>query len=536
MGLLQPCVSQQADNYGHKEGKCVFFFFLKSCLLLSHLFVVTVKFGAQFYCSEIWTPVKQLEVMGCISLLRAWKSKLGFGDTGNQSSSTKEHEILSHGKITNANQRYIAADEVRNKRPNSVSSEKKRVKQTDAVTPSSPHGKIIPSQPASPAQTPSHHIPQILVSFTPWSSRWKVTIYQTNGLLTPPAIDQPEGSKNHKRTHTGSSAGSNRSSGHSPCSLTLNGPAEGEGDLSDVKASSIRSYGLEARNQLSEPELACKSDCLSLVDGISKLANDYNKHDTLEENLYGARIEWPKKMQTHFIPADALVQLVTAESIQRELEKCSVHCPPNKTVSDIAKETWEDASKLFATLVCLNKQHTIAEFLEEGFKDEDLPFIRSENTDPKAFPTLHSTLSKEKIVKCMSSNQWKLAQLEEFTLHQWWMMAPIFTRPDREVKFLVLEDQCPLPFTDDQEQGDQRQAGGYSCVWPVRIHSAHQRLVPISDDQVCWSLPLLYLHRLTCHRMKIFRLLSNDYIPPPSPIFELRSRCLSPLASTQTLI
>jgi hypothetical protein len=72
---------------------------------------------------------------------------------------------------------------------------------------------------------------------------------------------------------------------------------------------------------------------------------------------------------------------------------------------------------------------------------------------------------------------WKQSEIINFDREQWYVLAHIFDNDD--------EDQIPhydignnriLPFLKDEEQGNQVKQGGFSTVWEIIIHPAHQKL------------------------------------------------------------
>jgi hypothetical protein len=59
---------------------------------------------------------------------------------------------------------------------------------------------------------------------------------------------------------------------------------------------------------------------------------------------------------------------------------------------------------------------------------------------------------------------------------QWSVQAPEFVQVADEIPHLELSDNIILPFTNDFRK-DGFRTGGYSEVWSVRIHPAHQNLL-----------------------------------------------------------
>jgi hypothetical protein len=68
---------------------------------------------------------------------------------------------------------------------------------------------------------------------------------------------------------------------------------------------------------------------------------------------------------------------------------------------------------------------------------------------------------------------WKPKYRENFDRVQWWMISPVF----EEGEHYYLDEKAVLPFVplDANEESLGTQQGGYSEVYPVRIHPAHHK-------------------------------------------------------------
>lgn len=203
----------------------------------------------------------------------------------------------------------------------------------------------------------------------------------------------------------------------------------------------------------------------------------------LEDQLLDQLIEWPKGENRFFIPTDQQSQLVTPGSIIDELRRVEDREDQDseEELIDAAKKIWSTAPKLFSILVCLGKGKYIYNFLEEGLNDEDLPFVRSlsqadTNRTGAARFNLSSRLSPQKPIKSMAN--WSRNDITGFGRDQWWMLAPVFkesANTPRKVRHYELDDMCVMPFIEDHER-TKTIASGFSTVWPVRVHPAHQLL------------------------------------------------------------
>jgi len=196
---------------------------------------------------------------------------------------------------------------------------------------------------------------------------------------------------------------------------------------------------------------------------------------TLAEALGNARMESPAEQGIFWIPNNELERMITPEATKAELQRTLVYENPRdceKTASSIVHQ----AKKLFAILVLLDRPAFIQTFLDEGITDEDLPLSRIETTN-----NVHGSLSfnYSHIRTCSglpvnALRIWESHAIEEFLRVQWMFLAPVFNFGE-EIKHYDLADNCVLPFIEDEERTNAK-FGGYSHVWGVRIHPAHQNL------------------------------------------------------------
>jgi serine/threonine protein kinase len=208
------------------------------------------------------------------------------------------------------------------------------------------------------------------------------------------------------------------------------------------------------------------------------LVNDDTEEDiqserTLRHDLYDARIEWPRNKFSGFIAVEDLRRLITVDSISAELARCNAdfgnHERGQKFIEKISQVAW----KLFAILVYVEQSHRIIDFLDENIDDTDLPFVRSDENSTSGNFKLCSKKSPRQPIKCMLL--WNQRLVNEFGRDQWCMLAPIFEYTD-EIEHYELDVNCVLPWIEDFERsGRAINEGGYSTVWKVAIHPAHQR-------------------------------------------------------------
>lgn len=239
------------------------------------------------------------------------------------------------------------------------------------------------------------------------------------------------------------------------------------------------------RNSQATPETGGQvSDVSQNFERISR--TDSGHESTLREKLCDIRRERPPGSHKYFIPADDLEHLLTADAISIELQAQGLSEDRARSYSE---DILKSARKLFAILVYVRQGEKVLEFLEEDIEDSDLPFIRSD-MDPKAKDyKLCSSRRPGQPIKCMEN--WSRHLVEDFGRDQWWMLVPIFEYHEG-IEHYDLQDNCVLPWVEDEESGDREIQGGFGSVSKVAIHQAHQRFVGSSNHIVLHPLLPLY--------------------------------------------
>jgi hypothetical protein len=200
------------------------------------------------------------------------------------------------------------------------------------------------------------------------------------------------------------------------------------------------------------------------------IEEDIQSERTLRDDLCDARIEWPRNNNKYFIAVEDLRRLITVDSISAELARCNAEFGNHERGQKIMEKISQVAWKLFAILVYVGQSHRIIDFLDENIDDTDLPFVRSEETSTSVKFKLCSKKSPRQPIKCMLL--WNQRLVNDFGRDQWCMLAPIFEYTD-EIEHYELDDNCVLPWIE--RSGRAINEGGYSTVWKVVIHPAHQR-------------------------------------------------------------
>jgi hypothetical protein len=195
----------------------------------------------------------------------------------------------------------------------------------------------------------------------------------------------------------------------------------------------------------------------------------------LAKILEDSRIEWPVGSNTHFIPIDEVNRIIRPENIKAEL-------PPTLDFEDprdreeMASSIFSHAKKIFAILVLIGCQSSTREFLDCGITDEDLPLSR---TSPSIIghesPSFNwAQIQTRSGLPVEFLRTWDRHDVEEFCRLQWLFLSPVFNLGEG-IRHYDLEDNCVLPFIEDQERTNTK-SGGFSDVWNIRIHPAHQNL------------------------------------------------------------
>jgi hypothetical protein len=186
-----------------------------------------------------------------------------------------------------------------------------------------------------------------------------------------------------------------------------------------------------------------------------------------------ARIQSNNEDGCYFIPVNKLDELITLESIHKELEDRDIGLQCDRL--QLARQICESASvtqnttrrKIFAILALMEKVDAIRDFIRQGVCDSALPFIFS--TDD----FLISKRTKEPIMLFQNRSKWKSSEKDMFEKYQWEMMTPCFNlSPKGKTSFgrMLIEDRAVLPFI---EVHDIEIEGGFSTVRKVKVHPAH---------------------------------------------------------------
>jgi hypothetical protein len=225
------------------------------------------------------------------------------------------------------------------------------------------------------------------------------------------------------------------------------------------------------------------SSNLSRTDsGQSKIVHELKNQ--LEEN----RLECPLRPHSFVVPKDVQEKLITVSTITKDILAHNTHISEQEA-KEYAEQACQHARSLYATLAYIKRGADICALLKEGITDKILPLIRKPN-DKKAI--LYYRQSGD-VVRVMEN--WRPKYRENFDRVQWWMTAPVF----KEGKHCSLDEKTVLPFMplDPYDATLGKKQGGYSEVYPVRIHPAHHNFWKSSGEvqkpyiQTSWIIRLI---------------------------------------------
>lgn len=212
--------------------------------------------------------------------------------------------------------------------------------------------------------------------------------------------------------------------------------------------------------------------------------------DTVIDLFEDRQIEWPDEKSTHFLPASVLEDGQLQTSMLRELQgmlPSTSELQENQEKCQRMCTAAESSRKLLAIYFYVSEKdgQAILDVFDEGLRDIHLPLTRIyRHEGDRRFYLARKGHSS--VIQKMQ--HWSQRRVTTFYAAQWKLLAPVF-QPDPNVNIIPhhdLEDSCLLPFTHDESHGKNKiiMEGGYSEVWRVKIHQAHQNFYQATDSQV----------------------------------------------------
>jgi hypothetical protein len=194
--------------------------------------------------------------------------------------------------------------------------------------------------------------------------------------------------------------------------------------------------------------------------------------DSLKTRLRRARKECLKRSQNFFVPRRAQDELLTKDAIAKDIQARNADIGEEEAL-EYADKACECAKQLCATLAYVGKGANICRLLQEGITDRDLPLVRASDGS--------FALQRQTGESIKTFEEWSDEDLEDFDRIQYWMTAPVF----QDKKHYNLDENAILPFMKFKaSETQQAKQGGYSEVFPVRIHPAHHEFWEASGSEV----------------------------------------------------
>ncbi|KAI0137091.1 kinase-like domain-containing protein [Xylariales sp. AK1849] len=199
-----------------------------------------------------------------------------------------------------------------------------------------------------------------------------------------------------------------------------------------------------------------------------------------------------------FLPLKQLGLILTDSAVEQELLEKGVTasvsasriCNRQEYMDDHQRVCYTSCQKIFATLVLIDQVQLISDFLEEGFRDVDLPL--------KIYKAHRNAQSLHALVRQTHDGQpasayrlqtshlgWTPNIISHFETQQWIVSAPYFATADelrQKVHFYALSSKDVMPFityvgnTNGHNAYGNRSFlhdGAFSTVYPVKIHADH---------------------------------------------------------------
>ncbi|CEL05107.1 hypothetical protein ASPCAL06227 [Aspergillus calidoustus] len=196
-------------------------------------------------------------------------------------------------------------------------------------------------------------------------------------------------------------------------------------------------------------------------------ASDLDESSTarLRRRLKESRIRSHVEQSHFFIPSPTLQRLVSKSVHDILVDDLQVEA---ESVTRYAEIISQRAARLFAILVGLQKEHDIIKLLDEGIKDNNLPFIRVTKLEES-----NTILVTKQGAPIHTLKTWDARTLQNIAVKQYRVLSPVFCRHAH----YELDGSDILPFVEDDTELESwpEVQGGFAEVYPVRIHRDHHQ-------------------------------------------------------------
>ncbi|KAK2738089.1 tol-like protein [Colletotrichum kahawae] len=167
-----------------------------------------------------------------------------------------------------------------------------------------------------------------------------------------------------------------------------------------------------------------------------------------------------------FVPISSLRGLITEARIDALLQnRQGIRAAQT---GELTKFILEEAIRIFAVLVWINRIDCIGTFYESGLTDDILPITKGSN-DSYTVSGVSAQYNGKWLQDIIFTIPWTSTSREILLDAQWRFLAPVFQ--EGRLQYSVL-DRCPLPFWDMTEENDEL----FSHVQTGVMHKSHFKL------------------------------------------------------------
>ncbi|KAJ0161377.1 hypothetical protein CTA2_6325, partial [Colletotrichum tanaceti] len=178
--------------------------------------------------------------------------------------------------------------------------------------------------------------------------------------------------------------------------------------------------------------------------------------DALDDSQIDSPFRGPK-----FVPLSSLKAIVTKTSVEQQLSYITRLLNPQ-----LSRNVAQNARKVFAILVIIDKASAIEQLYRNGLTDDQLPL--SSRKDKAGRMILSAGGHGEKVFA--SFGGWKPGSVKFFLDKQWLFLSPVF---DKTARHFDLDPACALPMFPETEEVA---TSPFNAVHKGWIHPAHQRV------------------------------------------------------------
>ncbi|KAK9424981.1 putative Protein kinase domain-containing protein [Seiridium unicorne] len=166
-----------------------------------------------------------------------------------------------------------------------------------------------------------------------------------------------------------------------------------------------------------------------------------------------------------FLPLGSQNDILNHDLIRSDLMKVQGHL--HGGTGRIFEYVDSSGRQLYAILAMIEKQGTITDLMNQGIKDEHLPFQR-----PDKHAASFELVPKDHKGSFSYFQNWTTSDIDKFGTYQWYMISPKFKKGALNMPmYHDLQDGIILPWLSRELV--ERYPGGNSDVWKIEIHKSH---------------------------------------------------------------